>query len=287
MVIVRQAAWLSALVVAALVLLALSPLPQAGRVEEAVSAVVSPVAATLRSAVRPVTDVLLNAGQLERLASENAELRRTLARSEADLAALREERTSMQQATALVSAVGDRAGQFVTASVLARDPAPGRQLLLIDRGTLHGLRVGQPVLGAGATLVGIVSQVDESHARVRLITDRDSAVSTTIQSSRTPAALAGTGDSLRLDFVPHGAAVAAGDVVLTSALGGLLPPGLLAGKVTAVHSAPQDLNETIEVEPLSDLARLEGVLVMTGFTPGATLPLSTGTSNSNSGGGKP
>ncbi|MDA0302045.1 MAG: rod shape-determining protein MreC, partial [Chloroflexi bacterium] len=172
-------------------------------------------------------------------------------------------------------AVGDRAGQFVTASVLARDPAPGRHLLLIDRGTRHGVRTGQPVLGAGATLVGIVAQVDAEHARIRLITDRDSAVSTMVQSSRTPAALAGTGDGLRLDFVPHGAPVAAGDVMLTSALGGLLPPGLLAGKVTSVSATPQALHETVVVEPLADLARLEEVLVMTGFIPGAELPLSS------------
>ena len=282
MVIVRQAAWLSALVLAAIVLLALSPLPQATRLEETISGAVAPIAAALRTATRPVTDVLLYAGQLERLAAENADLRRSLTRSETDLATLREERTAAQQAAALVAAVGDRAEQFVTASVLARDPAPGRQLLLINRGTAQGVRPGQPVLGAGATLVGIVAQVDEGHARIRLLTDHDSAISSTIQSSRTPAALTGNGESLRLDFVPHGAAVAPGDVVLTSALGGLLPPGLLAGKVTRVHSAPQDLNETIDVEPLADLSRLEKVLVMTGFTPGATLPLSSGTDGTSS-----
>ena len=273
MVIVRQAAWLTALVATAIVLLLLSPLPPSGRLEEFVGGLVSPVAASVRATVRPAADVLLHAGQIEELAAENADLRRGLARSEADLAALREERARVGQATALVAAVGDRADQFVTASVLARDPTPGRHLLLIDRGARHGVRIGQPVLGAGATLVGVVSQVDAEHARVRLIIDRDSAVSTMVQSSRTPAALAGTGEGLRLDFVPHGAPVAAGDVVLTSALGGLLPPGLLAGKVTSVHSAPQALHETVVVEPLSDLARLEEILVMTGFTPGAELPL--------------
>ena len=284
MIIVRQAAWLSALVVAAIVLLVLSPLPQAAGLEEAIGGAVSPIAATIRSAVRPTADVLLHAGQMEQLASENAELRRALARSEGDLSALREERARVQAATTLIAAVGDRADQFITASVLARDPAPGRQLLLIDRGTRHGVRAGQPVLGPGATLVGIVAQADDQHARIRLITDRDSAASTIVQSSRTPAALVGTGSGLRLDFVSHGAAVAPGDVVLTSALGGLLPPGLLAGKVTSVHSAPQDLNETIVVEPLADLARLEEILVMTGFTPGADLPLSSGAATKAGGG---
>jgi len=274
-VFVRQAAWLSLLFAAAIVLLVLSPLPPAGRLEEFVGGALSPVAASVRAAVRPAADVLLHAGQIEQLAAENADLRRSLARSEADLAALREERTRVQQATALVAAVGDRAGQFITASVLARDPAPGRHLLLIDRGSRHGVRAGQPVLGAGATLVGVVAQVDAEHARIRLITDRDSAVPTMVQSSRTPAALAGTGDGLRLDFVAHGAPVAAGDVMLTSALGGLLPPGLLAGKVTSVSAPPQALHETVVVEPLADLARLEEVLVMTGFIPGAELPLSS------------
>ena len=274
MVIVRQAAWLTALVATGIVLLLLSPLPQADRLEELVAGVVSPVAASVRAAVRPAADVLLHAGQIEQLAAENTDLRLALARSEADLAALREERARTQAAAALVAAVGSRAEQFVTASVLARDPTPGRHLLLIDRGARHGVRAGQPVLGAGATLVGVVSQVDAEHARIQLITDRDSAVSTMVQSSRTPAAMTGTGEGLRLDFVPHGAPVAAGDVVLTSALGGLLPPGLLVGKVTSVSSAPQALHETVVVEPLADLARLEEVLVMTGFTPGAELPLS-------------
>ncbi|MFA7250313.1 MAG: rod shape-determining protein MreC [Dehalococcoidia bacterium] len=272
MVIVRQAAWLSALLLVAILLLALSPLPQAARAEGMLAGVVSPAAGALRAALRPVADVLLHAGQLEQLAAENADLRRALGRSEADLAALREERTRVQQAAALEAAAGD--GQFVTAGVLARDPAPARQFLLIDRGSLYGVRPGQPVLGAGATLAGIVVQVDDQRARVRLLTDRESAVSTILQASRTPGALTGTGDGLRLDFVARGSPVAPGDVVLTSALGGLLPPGLLVGKVTGVRSAPQDLNETITVEPLADLGRLEEVLVLTGFTPGAELPLS-------------
>lgn len=276
-ILVRQAAWLTALAATAVVLLLLSPLAPAGRLEAFAGGVFAPAAAAVRGAVRPVADVLLHAGQIEELANENAGLRRTLERTEADLAALREERTRVQQSAALVAAVGNRADQFVTAAVLARDPAPGRHLVLIDRGARHGVRTGQPVLGAGATLAGIVSEVDAEHARVRLITDRESAVSTMIQSSRTPAAMAGTGEGLRLDFVPHGALVAPGDVVLTSALGGLLPPGLLAGKVTSVTAAPQALHETVTVEPLSDLARLEELLVMTGFTPGVELPLAAPT----------
>ncbi|MSQ30796.1 MAG: rod shape-determining protein MreC [Dehalococcoidia bacterium] len=275
MVGMRNAAWLSGILVAALVLLALSVLPPAGRLEASMGAAVAPVAGALRAVVRPAADVFLHAGQLHELAAENAELRRRAERDAADLAALREAGVAQAQTTALLSAVGAAVGgdprRAVPASILARDPAPGREVLLVDRGALEGVRVGQPVLGAGATLVGVVAQVEDHSARVRLLSDRASAIAAVVQASRTPGSLVGTGRGLRLDLVPHGAPIAVGDVVLSSALGGLLPPGLLAGEVTRVASAPQDALETVEVEPLSDFARLEQVLVLIDARPGAAL----------------
>lgn len=267
----RNAAWLSSLLAGALVLLMLSPLPVAGNLEARVGGMVAPMVGAVRGAIRPVTDVLLNAGQIDALAQENAALRQEIARAETDLAALREGRIAVEQAAALVESVGANAGRTVTATVILRDPAPGRQRLVLNRGSDDGVRLGQPVLGAGATLLGIVTEVDASRSRVRLITDRDSAVATILQSSRTPASLVGSGGGLRLDFVPLGASVAPGDVVLTSALGGLLPPGLLVGRVAEVSAASQDLFQRVTVDPLANLDRAEQVLVMVGFVPGATL----------------
>lgn len=267
----RNAAWLSGLLASALLLLLLSPLPVAGDLEGRVGGVVAPMVGAVRGVIRPVTDVLLNAGQIDALAQENAALRQELARAETDLAALREGRIAVEQAAALVESVGGSAGRTVTATVILRDPAPGRQRLVLNRGSEQGIRVGQPVLGAGATLLGIVTEVDTSRARVRLITDRDSAVATILQSSRTPASLVGGGDGLHLDFVPLDATVAPGDVVLTSALGGLLPPGLLVGRVADVSATGQDLFQRITVDPLANLDRAEQVLVMVGFVPGAAL----------------
>lgn len=267
----RSAAWASGLVALALLLLALSPLPLASDVEARIGAIVAPPVTAVRDVVRPVTEVLTRAGQLRELADENASLRLALAGAETDLAALREQRTAVEAATALIQSVGPQADQFVAASVILRDPAPGRQLLLIDRGRRHGVRPGQPVLGAGSTLVGLVVEVDHERARVRLLHDRDSTVAAILQSSRLPASLAGTGTGMRLDFVEVGTDVVVGDVVLTSALGGVLPPGLLIGQVAEVRSRPQDLFAQVTVEPLADYRRIEQVLVMVGFTPGATL----------------
>jgi rod shape-determining protein MreC len=262
---------LSAVLAVGVVLLALSPLPIAGDLEARAGAAIAPAAGALRDLARPVADVVLRAGQLRELTAENAALRNRVSRLEGDLATLREQQIAVEQAAALLDAVGPNARQFTPAAVVLRDPAPGRQLLLLDRGREDGVAVGQPVLSSGATLAGVVIEVGARRSRVRLIIDRDAAVAGVVQSSRTPGAAVGTGAAIRLDFVPLGAAVTAGDLVLTSALGGQLPRGLLIGRVSAVAERPEELFAAVDVEPLADFLRLEHVLVMTGFTPGTVL----------------
>lgn len=266
----RNFAWLSAASAAALVLLALAPIPIAGDVESRVAALAAPAASALRATARPISDVLLNAGQLGGLSRENAGLRQDLAQAQAELTALREQRHAEEQTSALDLAAG-QLGARVAAPVLLRDPAPGRQMLLIGRGSADGVRAGQPVLGPGATLVGIITAADQHRARVRLLHDADSAVAIVLQSSRTQGSLAGAGDALRIDMVPSTAPVTAGDLVLTSALGGLLPPGLLAGRVASAEARAEEMFARIRVEPLVDYDRLERVLVLTNFRPGLTL----------------
>jgi rod shape-determining protein MreC len=226
----------------------------------------TPATEALHDAVRPLSDVLLHAGQIEELSQENAELHQELARLEAEAAALREAQGAAEASEALRAAVGDLE-QHVTAAVLVRDPAPGRHVLVIDKGAQDGVMAGQPALGPGATLVGTVVEVQERRARVRLLTDSASTVASVIQQSRTPAALAGGASGLRLDFVPIETQVAIGDLVVSSPLGGMLPEGLLIGRVSSRSGRDQDLFATIAIEPLTDYSRLEHVLIMTRFVP--------------------
>lgn len=267
MVRTSNAARLTAFFLLGLVLLALSPLSVSDRIEERGGALLAPAMSVLHRAVRPLSDVLLHAGQIEELSQENADLQQQVARLEAEAAALREHQGAVEAATALRAAVGDEMQQ-VTASVVVRDPAPGREVLVVDRGRSDGVNVGQPVLGPGATLVGSVVEVQDHRARVRLLSDSSSTLAAVIQQSRVGAALAGSDDrALHLEFVSIDAQVAPGDLIVSSPLGGLLPAGLLIGRVTSRQARPQDLFATIEVEPLTDYARLEHVLIMTGFVP--------------------
>ena len=61
--------------------------------------------------------------------------------------------------------------------------------------------------------------------------------------------------------------MAVGDLVVSSPLGGMLPEGLVIGRVASRSGRDQDLFAAITLEPLTDYSRLEHVLIMTGFVP--------------------
>ena len=251
-----------------LALLAGSALRNFGAVELDAAGILGTASRAVAVPARPVADFAHHVGQTQALSEENAELRQQVARLEADLAALREHQVRTTQVAELMAAVGtEAADRYVAASVLFRDPAPAREALTIDRGLSDGVRVGQPVLGPGATLVGLISAVEDHQARVRLLLDIDSAIPTVVQSSRTQAALTATPEGLRLEFVPTESLVTIGDTVLSSALGGELPGGLLVGRVSSFETDPRELFAYATVEPLADYARLEQVLVLIEFQP--------------------
>jgi len=268
----RSLAWAGVIVMLALLFLVLSAAPPAGGVESRAAGLLTPLTGGVRDLLRPVSDLVLNAGQLDQLSTQNAALQQEVARLQAEVASLREADIATEQVRALQDSVGaEQSGGVTPATVLLRDPAPGRQALLIGLGSRDGVAVGQPVLGPGATLVGLVESVDGDRARIRLLSDADAAVTAVVQSSRVQGALAGTGTGLVLEMVPVGSAVARGDVLLSSALGGRLPPGLLIGRVATAEEHAADLFATITIEPLTDYTRLERVLVMTGFRPDSAL----------------
>ena len=201
---------------------------------------------------------------MQELSSENVALRQQIARLEGENARLRESVITSGQLADLQAAAGaEDVGSTLAAAVVLRDPAPGRDVIVINRGARDGVRKGQAVLGSGATLIGLVSSVQDQRARVRLLSDPQSAIAAVVQSTRTQTALTGSREGLRLEFAPIADPISEGDLVMTSALIGGLPGGLLAGLVTEVDRSGQDLFADIRVEPLATYDRLEHVLVIT------------------------
>jgi rod shape-determining protein MreC len=162
---------------------------------------------------------------------------------------------------------------YVAASVIGRDPSPFLRYIIIDKGSDDGLLRGMPVVTAQG-LAGRVDAVIANAARVQLINDPGSAVNVQLSASRTEAILTGsiTGD-IQLEMVPLDITLEPGEVVLTSALGGAYPSGILIGQVVSVRRLETDLFQTASVQPAVDFSSLRAVLVVTGFSPVNITPL--------------
>jgi rod shape-determining protein MreC len=208
------------------------------------------------------------------LRQRNAELEAEVARLQAQVVTLQ---NSVSEADALAALVNfsrsNPENSYTAASVIGRDPSPFLRYIIIDKGSSNGLLRGMPVV-TDQGLVGRVDAVISSAARVQLITDTSSAVNIRLEKAKKEAILTGTvsGD-ITLDLVPQDVVLEAGDLVLTSGLGGGFPPDLIVGQVLNVRKRDSDLFQQAIVQPVVDFSQLKIVLIITDFRPVDIAPL--------------
>jgi rod shape-determining protein MreC len=208
------------------------------------------------------------------LRQQNAELQNEVAELQAQVIQLQQQVGETQVLAALVDFSRARPeNTYKAAAVIGRDPNPFLHYVIINRGSNDGILRGMPVV-TDQGLVGHVEAVIADAARVQLITDPGSSVNVYLQNADVDASLVGsvTGD-LVLELIPQDAVVEAGDLVLTSGLGGGYPPDLIIGQVVNVRSRDFDLFQQATVQPVVDFNRLQIVLVIVNFKPVDISPL--------------
>lgn len=149
------------------------------------------------------------------------------------------------------------------AAIVGVDPSPLFSRFTVNKGELDGVtRFGVATVPAG--LVGQVHEVSARRASVITILDPESRVGVTVAGKGGRAIARGQGDRLVAQFSPA-LPVSPGDVVLTSALGGVFPVGLRVGVIEVVQPmGPNDLERTVTIRPAVDLSVLEEVALLGG-----------------------
>ncbi|HEX5318994.1 MAG TPA: rod shape-determining protein MreC [Stellaceae bacterium] len=161
-----------------------------------------------------------------------------------------------QKLRGLVKAVPNAAVSFVTARVIANSGGAYVRTLMIDAGKEQRLARGQAAI-TGEGLVGRLTEVGNRAARVLLITDLNSRIPVVIDSSHTNAVLAGdNSERPRLIYQSTADGVKVGDRVVTSGEGGVFPPGLPVGVVSAIDAGGP------RVEPFVELSQLGYVMIV-------------------------
>ncbi len=144
------------------------------------------------------------------------------------------ENTHLRQ---LLEARGRLSVKSITSEILydARDVFTRK--IVLDRGSNSGVALGRPVIDA-VGVVGQVTRVFPFTSEVTLLTDKDQAIPVQVVRSGLRTIAYGRGQSGLLDlrFLAANADIKPGDILATSGIDGIYPPGLMVAKVTQVES---------------------------------------------------
>lgn len=153
---------------------------------------------------------------------------------------------------------------YVTTSrVIARGIDRWAHVFVIDKGLNDGIQKDMTAITPKG-LAGKVFTVSGSHASLLLLTDMNFSVSVRIQETRKEGILSGTGTrKCILKYIPYEDEVKTGDVLVTSGLDSLFPPGIPVGYVSKVDKTGKggDL-QYIEALPFQDNSKIEEVIIV-------------------------
>lgn len=180
------------------------------------------------------------AGQVEQLLLENRQLRALLS--------LRERLDN----TALA------------AEVLYDAADPFTRKIIIDKGLTQGVHDSSPVMDEQG-IVGQVTRVLPMLSEVTLVTDREQSIP--VLNTRTGARGVAFGEAggaplLELRYMATNADIEVGDVLTTSGVDGIYPPGVPVAKVVKVERRAETVFARILCEPLGRVQGVRHVMVL-------------------------
>ena len=214
-------------------------------------------------------DMKNNFSTMKQLKSENKKLREQVDALTTENNYLQEERYEFERLQELYKLDQNYAEYEKTAAhVIGKDAGNWFGTFTIDKGSKDGIEVNMNVL-AGSGLVGIVTDVGPTWAKVRSIIDDSSNISAmAISTSDTcivsgDMALMGTGQIAFSQMENNDNVVAVGDQSVTSYISDKYLQGILIGSVSEVNVDSNNLTRSGYITPAVDFKNIQEVLVIT------------------------
>jgi rod shape-determining protein MreC len=151
----------------------------------------------------------------------------------------------------------------LAAELIGVAPDPARHQLVLDKGAVDRVYLGQPLIDADG-LMGQVIEVSRYTSRVLLITDATHSVPVQVNRNGVRAVAEGSGtlDELEVQHVAATTDIREGDLLVTSGLGGRFPFGYPVATVTLVERDPGQAFARILARPTAALDRSRHLLLV-------------------------
>ena len=183
---------------------------------------------------------------------------------------LKEENENYRDLLNLQQSRRDLTSDMESAYITEHEVTNWTSSLTLNKGTANGVEVGDCVMDANGALVGLVSKAGYNWCTVLTIVDTDTSIGA--QVFRTKDLGVAEGDfslmrqgRLRLNYLGADCQLLAGDLVLTSGLGGYLPSDLVIGTVEEVQMDDSGATSYAVLVPKVDFDSLNQVFIIKSF----------------------
>ena len=142
--------------------------------------------------------------------------------------------------------------------------------LTLDKGTAHGVEEGDCVIDPTGALVGVIERAGTNWSTMRALIDTDTSVGAQVFRTKELGVLRGEfalmeKGQVRLDYLPADSRLLAGDLVVTSGVGGYYPSGLVIGTVDEVRLNDSGTSPYAILTPQADVSGLTQVAIIKSF----------------------
>lgn len=214
-------------------------------------------------------DMKDNFSTLKQLQAENEKLQEQVDALTTENNYLQEERYEYERLQELYNLDQNYADYEKTAAhVIGKDPGNWFSTFTIDKGSNDGIAVDMNVL-AGSGLVGIVTEVGPTWAKVRSIIDDSNNVSGMVLSTSDTCIVSGdlslmsTGQIAFDQMENNDNVVSVGDQIVTSYISDKYLQGILIGSVSEINVDSNNLTRSGYITPAVDFRNIQEVLVIT------------------------
>jgi rod shape-determining protein MreC len=192
---------------------------------------------------------------------ENARLEAELRLAQFRLQRYEALESESQRLRGLRSSTEGVASRFIIGDIMDVQLDAYRERVLVDKGARDGVFIGQAVLDAGGVF-GQVARVGQLTSEVILLSDAAHAIPVQVNRNGLRTIAVGTGDTgrLKLPYLSTSADVVAGDLLVTSGLGGGFPAGYPVGTVIDVKRDPAASLADVDARPAAALDRSRELL---------------------------
>ncbi|MDP1842326.1 MAG: rod shape-determining protein MreC [Sediminibacterium sp.] len=171
----------------------------------------------------------------------------------------------VQKDTTLADTLGKfRKYTYLPAKVIGNTYTLQNNYLMLERGSLQGVKKGMSVIGP-AGIVGVVVETSNNISKVMSLLHRNSKVSAMLKKDNTAGSIEWDGADpsyLLLKNVTKSAKVAKGDTVLTSTYSANFPSHLVVGTVAAIIADPSSNFYTLKVKTATNFFTIQYVNVV-------------------------